>query len=169
MKAKNIALLSIEKSANLKKLTALICELSRNIDKVTPILDTTSKNQGLREKGEKGRYISANQFESACLELFISNNYIAVSENLLRDAVELHAALITHNKALDLWQNDAYEEAVEKSFIEHLPSVKDALASLLVDINEVRLDYINDNYLEPSIPAFVFTGPEHEKYLKKTK
>lgn len=169
LKDTNIALLSTEKSANLRRITALISEVSRNIEKVAPILSIVRDNQKLRKKGKKGTYISANRFETACLELLVSSNYITLPKNLLGGVVQLHDDLSKQNVALEVWQNETYEKAVEKRLIATLPSIKKALVSLLVDINKLRLDYINDNYLEPIEPCIVLASPEHKKYLKLTE
>ena len=71
LKERNIELLSSEKKANLKKLTALITELSYNIDVVNRIASAVKKSEELWAK-EKNWYFSSDRLNNSCLELLIS-------------------------------------------------------------------------------------------------
>lgn len=165
---RNISLVSQEKSANLKNLTALLSELSSNIDSVSSILATVKSSKQKREKGEWGT-VSMVRFDNACIELLLSTSYILLTEPLLREIRHVNHELRLQNNRLDLWPNDKFDKSVEDSLKEFLPDLKKNLSSLLKDMGKVRIEYANDNYIEPEIPAIVLSSPEHKKYIEASK
>lgn len=168
LRQRNIELLSVEKSVNVKKLSALISEISRNLDLITSILATVKKNQKSRKEKKKGTTIATQRFERSCLELFLSSYYVAVSEGLLKQTIKINTALITSNNRLDTWHEETFAQSVEEQFIDYLPGLKRNVRQFLTKIGEIRLDYINDNYKEPSMPPIVLSRPEHQKYIRST-
>ena len=168
LKERNIVLLSTEKSANVKKISALISELSRNLDLTTSILDTAKKNQKLRKEGKKEIQIATQRFETSCLEFFLSSYYVTVSKDLLKRAIEINMALMASNSRLDSWHEMTFAESIEEQFIDYLPELKKNVRKFLTAIAKIRLDYINDNYKEPTMPPIILSSPEYEKYIKSS-
>jgi len=169
LKERNVVLFSAEKSATVKRLTALISELSRNLDVITGTLDTAKKNQKLRKEKKEGITIPTQRFETSCLGLFLSCYYVTVSENLLTRAIRINTALIASNSRLDSWHEATFAESIEEQLIAYLPVLKEKMSQFLTDMGEIRVDYVNDNYQEPRIPAIILSSPEHQKYIKAGK
>ena len=167
LKERNVVLLSTEKSANVKKFSALISELSRNLDLTTSILNTAKKNQKLRKEGKEEITIPAQRFETSCLELFLSSCYVAISEDLLKRAIRINTAFITSNSRLDSWHEQTFAESIEEQFVDYLPTLKKIMSEFLTNVGKISLDYINDNYQEPIKPPIILSRPEHEKYIKE--
>lgn len=164
---RNVALLSIEKSASIKKLTALVSELSYNISSVDKILELAKQNREKREKKEAAS-VSVLRFNDSCLNLLLSTYYIAPSEdvqNLLRDVAHEYTK---ENCRLELWSQPAFAKGVESSAVSTLPQLKIKLIELLKMIGKVRADYISDNYPEQPLPAPILSDESHEKYILAT-
>lgn len=168
LKKKNVLLLNTEKSANTKKLSALISELSRNIDYSKNFLNTARGNQEARKGKDPDISIPTGRFETSCLELLVSANYIIIPKASMTLATSLHSILNNCNNRLDTWQNSLYAVSIEKSFMEDLPNLDNVLVALFKNISEIRLNYINDNYIEPTIPPYILSNPEHAEYIKGT-
>lgn len=165
LEVKHIEVSSIEKSATVKKLNALISELSRNLDRATPIIKRARKNRRLRKENKQGVAILSDRFEITALELLLSTYYIALPETLLEKAIVLLNTLKDHNSGLDLWQNNEFEEAVERRIIDDFPQIKRDLRELFKNTGQIRLSYINDNYEEPKIAPLILSSPQHQKYV----
>ncbi len=168
LQLKNIDILAYEKSANLKKLCALISEMSRNLKVVDPILKNCQENQEARKKEEQTSVLSI-RFENNCLTLLLANLYILLPKQLLERLSTLNSFIITTNSRLGLWASGSFGNSVEKSLISHLPLIKKGLEEFMRDTNKIRIDYINDNYQEIEAPLILLASPKHEEYLKITK
>ncbi|MCK4368571.1 MAG: hypothetical protein KAV68_02735 [Dehalococcoidales bacterium] len=165
---KNIDIIAYEKSENLQKLTALISELSYNITFIDNILNTVKESKELRKQDKNKFRVSNLRFCNACLELLLSTFYVKLPQNLLKDTKTTNDSIRTINARLDLWGNPVFTEDVEKRLKEDLPKFKEQLISALRRIDKIRIDYSNDNYLEPETPIILLSSPEHEEFLKAT-
>jgi len=168
LQLKNIDLLAFEKSANLKKLCALISEMSRNLNHVAPILTLCRENQEAKTKKEQTSILNV-RFENNCLQFLLANWYILLPDELLKRLAAFNRAIISTNSRLDLWSSQAYGDSVEKNLIDGLPRFEQLLESLMRNINKIRVDYISDNYKEMEAPLILLANPEHERYLTITK
>jgi len=168
LKDKNIMLLSVEKSVNLKKLTALISELSYNINSIDSILDSVKISEERRKKDKHEFTVSTERLSNICLELLLSTSYITLSQKLLEITQGTNVLIRLVNASLELWSNKMFTEEVEGKLKRSLPRLKNVLPHLLEDLAKIRLDYANDNYLEPKESVILLASPEHEKYLKVT-
>jgi hypothetical protein len=167
LKDRNIVLFSSEKKQNLARLTALLSELSFNIDAVDSILSTVKQSQERRAK-EKAGFVSHRRFGNTCLELLLSNSYVTLSQQLLEHVNRINRRIRAINNRLDLWSQEHFETNVEKILGEELPQFKEELVSAFKRMGKVRIDYSNDNYLEPETPIILLSSPEHEEFLKTT-
>ncbi len=165
---KNINLLSFEKKRNLAMLSALVSELSFNITSVGSILDTVAKSEQIREKQKNRYYMSNERFDNACLELLLSTQYIILPKPLVEKVRRINHLARLINNELDLW-GGRDPQATEEILKEELPFFKNDLTSLLKDMNKVKIDYANDNYMESKMPVLLLSIPEHQKYLEVTK
>ncbi len=166
---KNIYISSYEKSANLKKLAALISELSYNIHSVDDVLEEVAKSEQSRKKNKSHFRVSLVRFSNSCLELLFSTSYLILPQEVLTFAKLVNENMGLLNADLDLWGQPAFTQQVEKKLKEVLPVTKKQFASLLEKICELRADYVNDNYQEPTMPPIILSSPEHEKYLQLTE
>jgi len=167
---KNIDLLSSQKSENCKKLTALVSELSENLDHVEIVLKEATNNRKLRKnkKREEGIVVSTVRFDTTCLDLLISTHYVTLSKDTLQSALKAREHLKISNARLDCWHERHFAESIEEGFIEFLPVFKEDITTLLKEISTIRVDYINDNYEEPSLPPPILSRPAHQEYIKST-
>ena len=166
---KNIDLLFTQKSENSKKLTALVSELSENLDYAKLILEEAANNQKIRkEKRKEEIIISTVRFDTTCLDLLISTHYVTLSEKLLQSALETRKYLKLSNAKLDNWHEDRFAESIEEQFVDFFPTLKERITTLIKEISTIRVDYINDNYKEPSLPPPILSRPEHREYVKST-
>jgi len=165
---KNINLLSSEKKRNLAMLSALVSELSFNITSVGSILDTVAKSEQIREKQKNRYYMSNERFDNACSELLLSTQYIILPKPLVEKVRRINHLARLINNELDLW-GGRDSQATEEILKEELPFFKNDLTSLLKDMNKVKIDYANDNYMEPKMPVLLLSIPEHQKYLEVAK
>jgi nucleoside 2-deoxyribosyltransferase len=162
---KNVSLVSQERVANLRKLTALLGELSYNLDAADAILDTVEKSTASR-KGKKSGSVSPVRFGNACLSLLLSTRYIELPEEDLKRLEYLNSGMLALNVKADLCQNEAYATSAEKSLGELLPEVKNRVVSLLKRLDQVRVDYMNNNYQEETMPVLFLHSDEHKQYIK---
>lgn len=168
LQLKNIDLIAHEKAANLKKLTALITELSYNIDVVNRTLNTVKESEERRAKDKKTWTFSNERFNNACLELLISTLYVLLPEELLNNIISTNGSILAINNRLDLWSQHSYLSGVEEFLKENLPAFKKVLLSLSQKINEIKIQYDNDNYIEP-MPTMFVSSTELKDYLKLPK
>lgn len=166
LKDRNIVLLSTEKSANTKKLCALVTELSYNITYIDKILNAVKESQQARKKG-KGRFaVSPWRFNKTCSELLLSTSYISLNEGLLNTVKTIDEYISVINNRLELWREASFAKNVEQRLLEELPPLKEILTSALKDFAKLENDYQNDNYQEPEEPT-ILVGTEHVKMLKE--
>jgi hypothetical protein len=165
LQLKNIDILDYEKSANLKKMSALISEMSRNLQFIDPILKMRQENQEARKK-RKQTGVSSLRLENNCLTLLLTDLYILPTEELLKSLSTVNIFIIAMNSRLELWANESFGNSVEETLIEGLPLMKEVLRTYMRDINKIRIDYINDNYPEIKVAPVILASPEHEEYLK---
>jgi len=163
---KNIDIYSYEKSANVKKLCALITELSYNITYVDKILNAVNESQQARQRGEGRFAVSPWRFNKTCLELLLSTSYISLNEGLLNTVKTIDEYISVINNRLELWREASFAKNVEQRLLEELPSLKEILTSALKDFAKLENDYQNDNYQEPEEPT-ILVGTEHVKMLKE--
>jgi len=168
LKARNIVLLSSEKEANLKKLAALISELSFNTRLVDIILDTIKENEEIRKKEPTKVGVTQARFDNACLELLLSTQYLIPLPELSVAVRITNSRLEETNSTLDTWKSPGFAEGVMGLLKNNLAQLKEKLIHLLQGINELRVNYINDNYVEPELTILV-ASPEHQKYIEATK
>ena len=169
LKERNIVLFSAEKSANVKKLNALITELSFNITAVDSILDTAKRSQQIRSKDKRQFRISNIRLSNTSLERLLSTSYIVLTEELLNELNSANEAIKLLNRRLDLWGEQLFAENIEQKLVQKLPPFKESLTSALKVIIKLKKDYQNDNYQEPKEPTVLVSSPEHQKYIEATK
>jgi hypothetical protein len=168
LQLKNVDILAYEKSANLKKLCALLSEMSRNLQAVDPVLKICQENQEARKKKKQTSVLSL-RFENNCLAFLLADVYILLPGQLLKSLSTLNSFIITTNNRLALWASEGFGKSVEESLISSLPLIKQGFEMYMRHINKIRIDYINDNYHEIEAPPVMLASPEHEEYLKITK
>ena len=166
---KNIDILAYEKSANLKKLSALISELSYNVTSIDSILNTVKISEERRGKDKSKFRVSNERFRNNCLELFLSTSYVALSQELLEHTWRMNDLIKGTNNSLENWGNQALIKGTEEQLKQTLPKMKVVFSSLLEKIAIFKSDYANDNYQEPKEPIILLASPEHKKYLKLTE
>ena len=166
LELKNIDLLSYEKKANLRKLSALISELSENLSGVDILTETLKKIQEER-KTERQKYAISLVFYNACLELLLTTQYISLPKDLLVSISTVKFHIDITNKFLYVLQQ--FYDPVENGLLIGIPDFRKRLVELLKALNRVYLDYMNDNYVEPETPTVILASPEHEEYLKITE
>jgi len=162
-------ILAFEKSANWKKIDALLSELSENLDHMDIVLEEATNNQKLRKKKLKEEEIkfSVVRFDTTCLDLLNSTHYLSLPENVIRLSLKVREFLKIGNTRLDCWSTASADD-IEKLFVEFLPSFKSDIISLTKDISTIRMADINDNYMEPGVPPPIFKRPEHQEYIKSS-
>lgn len=167
LKGRNIVLLSTEKSANTKKLCALVTELSYNITYIDKILNAVKESQQAREKGKGQFAVSSWRLNNACLKLLLSTSYIALTKDLLDKAKTIDEYASVINSRLGLWREASFAKNVEQRLIKELPPFKEILLSALKDFAKLESDYQNDNYQEPKESIILISAAEHENILKE--
>jgi len=165
LRDRNVVLLSVEKSANVKKLCALVTELSYNINYLDKILDTVKESQQARQKGQCK--VSPLRFSNRCLESLLFDSYIILTEDLLSRVKFIDEQINVINSRLDLWQEGNFAKDVEARLIATLPTFKETLTSALQDFAKLENDYQNDNYQEPKEPTILVSTTEHVNMLKE--
>lgn len=168
LKGKNIALLSYEKSANSKRLAALLSEFSSNIEAVELLFDGVQKSQ-LSRAMKKGSVILPIRLQNSCLDLLLSESYINLNDkNLVETLWSANSAILWTNARLDQWGQPSFASAVEQSLLQALPEFKQVLEGLYRTLGKIRVDYVTDNYQEQPSPTIVFAKPEHQQYIPST-
>ncbi len=168
LQIKNIDILAYEKAANLKKISALISETSYNINQLDEILKQVKVAQRERKKQkERGPRTTPLRLTKECLELLVSTQYLALPQELSEDIRDVTSVVSTINGNLDVWWEIG--EEIEERLIESLPILKRVFVRTLKEINKIRLDYMNDNYVEPETSNILLSSPKHQKYLKTVK
>jgi len=167
LRERNIELLSFEKKVNLAKLTAFIFELSYNIGEVDVIVDQLKEEKQQRKKTQKRSVATPARLDNACLQLLVTTQYILLPQKLLYYVNLTNNSIALVNRNLDLWFQ--LGASIEKKLLEFLPKFKEDLIDILKRINKVRIDYANDNYIEPEMSTILLSIPERQKYLEVTK
>jgi len=167
LRKRNIELLSSEKKANLAKLSALISELSYNVDRGDVILKQLKQSRRDRGKGETGPWTTPLRLSNKCLESLITTQYILLPQELLESVRKVDSIIGSINRNLDMWWEVGKE--VEERVIKFHPTFKKSFVKLLKKMNKVKLDYTNDNYVEPETPNILLSSPKHKEYLRLTK
>ena len=167
LKERNVVLLSAEKSANVKKLCALISESSYNITHLDKILETVKESQQAKEKGEGRFAVSPVRLSNICLGLLLSTSYIILTEDLSNILKFIDEQIKVINSHLDLWREPGFVKSVEQKLMEELPLLKENLISALKDFAKLENDYQNDNYKEPKEPTILVSTTEHVNMLKE--
>ena len=167
LKETNRTLLSQDKSTILRKLTALCSELSRNI----AITEHLIKELGEIRKDMKNKKVSGLpvvRFNDSCIDLIISTHYIALPEKILREIDLLERAMLNCNRRIDFIITDEFRESAIETLEKLLPEMMRRLSDLLKEISKIRIDFLNDNYQEPDIPAIILAEVSHKDYLSST-
>jgi len=164
---RNISLLLQERAGNLRKLTALVGELSYNISLVDTVLSTVKKSEEARKK-KQPQFVSTVRFANGCLSLLLSTRYIEFPRESLEGLTNLNSVLLSLNANLDLWRDSTYSNPVEKTLKQQLPTIKNSMGQILKQQNQVRLDYMNDNYQEETMPVLLLSSEEHKQYIEST-
>ena len=165
---KNISLLSQERSANLRKLTALVSEFSYNLRSIDQVLSALKDSQKA-QKQKKGQYaVSSSRFNNVCLNELLSTRYIELPKEDMNLLMALNQMFISENARLDLWRIADFQASVEKKLEKGLPTQKDIISGVLKRLNQVRLDYMNSNYQEETTPVLLLSSKEHKQYLDIT-
>ncbi len=166
LEVRNRHLLSQERSANLKKLTALVSEVSHNLSSIDSLLLSVKESEEARKKKQ---YIVSNvRFDNTCLTLLLSTRYIELPKAFLRDLMLTNSALLMLNSSLELWRHESFSAGLEKTFKEGLPNLKNGLGLILKELNQVRLDYMNNNYQEEITPVLLLSSEQHKQYVEST-
>ena len=167
LQLKNIDINDYEKSEKIKRLSALISEISYNVDTIDLFIKRVKENIKAREEG-KTKDISwlHQRLSNTCIELIISTLYIILPQEVLKK-IRMHNHMVKLlNSNLEQWSDDKYSESIEKKLLDSLSTIKDWVTELLKIVGKIRIDYINDNYIEPKEPVIILSRPEHEEYLK---
>lgn len=164
---KNIYLLSQEKSANLKKLTALVSELSYNLSSIDDILSTLKKSEEAQKK-KKPYSVSNVRFSSVCLNELLSTRYIEFPKEYMMLLMALNKSYLMYNENLELWTIESFHRGVERKLKKNLPTFKISLTNEMKGLNQVRLDYMNNNYQEETTPVLLLGSEEHKEYIEST-
>lgn len=168
LKDKNRYLLEYAKLANLKKLTSLIAEVSYNIVQSDVILKHVKQTQTERKKGKKiGHRTTPVRLRSECLELLATTQYILLPKDLLELIVDTGDTIRLVNRNLDMWWEVGKE--VEGRLLKVLSDTDKWLGALLGILSSFRLDYVNNNYIEPKIPDILLSSPKHQKFIEASK
>ncbi|MBC8274520.1 MAG: hypothetical protein H8E40_06085 [Chloroflexi bacterium] len=163
----NRKLLSQEKSDTSKKLTALCSELSHNINTTERLLGKVPKWLE-RIKQKKKLPLPVIRFDDSCLGLLLSTYYIALPERILNRLRLVRVAISISNRRLDLMSQEGYYESAVAKLVDVFPTIKKHLTELLKEISKIRIDFLNDNYQEPEVPAVILADASHKKYFLST-
>jgi hypothetical protein len=156
---KNYDLLTYEKSANLRKLDALLSELSYNVIEIDNIMEQLSAGTP-----------PYSRLQNTCIKLLLSTRYINITAKVLDDTSLCNRIAEWLNKQLDFAHQSLIMdlEKLPKILAEGLPKMKGNFINLLSSFAKIRTDFASDNYQEPKEPIIKLASPEHEKYLKLT-
>lgn len=168
---RNIVLLSQEKSANLKKLTALLSELSYNLDIVDRVNELLGANVQLIKKSKiEGYNIPTVRFQNTCLKLLLSTSYVLLPESELRFMWKMNYEVEAVNFRLDYWSGILWDtervKNIHKDMQKTLPMFKEDIKRIFSSLGTVFLKYGNDNYVEPPEPIISLASGEHKQYVQ---
>ena len=164
---KNISLLSQERAANVKKLTALVSELSYDLSSIDNVLSTLKKSKE-QQKQKKPWVFSNVRLSNVCLSELLSTRYIELPKERMKLLMELNVTFLLCNANLEAWRIEGAHTGVESIFQKNLPEYRDLVAEVLKRLNQVRLDYINNNYQEETTPVVLLGSEEHKDYIEST-
>ncbi|MFC1927352.1 hypothetical protein ACFLW7_02090 [Chloroflexota bacterium] len=164
---KNISLLSQEKSANLKKLTALVSELSYNLRSIDSILSVVQKSKAAQKQG-KPYGVSNVRFSSVCLNELLSTRYVELPMESTKSLMDLNELYSLYNMELELWRIEQFHDVAESKLHKNLPKFKDIVSYHFKRLDRVRLEYMNNNYQEEVTPCLVLASEQHAEYIKST-
>jgi len=164
---KNIYLLSQEKLANIKKLTALVSEFSYNLSSFDEVISTLKESEEA-QKQRKQYIVSMVRFSNVCLNELLSTRYIELPEATIKLLMSLNKSFLLYNANLDLWRVEGFHTSVEKAFKESISGHKSATSQVLEHLNQIRLDYMNNNLQEETTPVLLLSSEEHKQYIKST-
>jgi len=163
---KNVSLLSQERSANLKKLTALVSEFSDNLGSADEIL---SLIKTIQKKGKKKeRLVSNIRLANTCLTELLSTRYIELPKADLELLTRVNRMMLSYNSMLNLWPHESFSASVVEMLGNNLPWFRGKLAEFVSMLNRIRLEYMSDNYQEEATPVLLLSSEEHQKYLETT-
>ncbi len=162
---RNISLSEQERSANTKKLTALLSELSYNLAGTDRVLATLEGNRKMAEAKDTGYKVSVFRFENACLNLLCSTSYIVLPEAILKRIWELNGNMSQMNSSLDLWSNTGARVSLEVALDSDMSEIRTTLTELVRALSKVRIDYINNNFQEEAGPAMILAMADHQDYV----
>lgn len=164
---KNISLLSQERAANIKKLTALVSELSCDLSSIDDLLSTLKKSEE-QQKQKKPWAFSNVRFSTVCLSELLSTRYIELPKERMNLLMELNKTFLLCNVHLESWRIKGAYIGVESTLREHLPNFRNLVSEVLKRLNQVRLDYMNNNYQEEVTPVVLLASEEHKEYMEST-
>jgi hypothetical protein len=167
LKETNRTLLSQEKSASAKKLTALCSELSYNI-KMTDELNKKLAECVESRKTKKKNLVPVIRFDDSCIDLLLSTQYIALPDETLNKIRKMKVVISTSHRRLDAMSEERYYESALQGSVGLMPDIKSRLIQLLKEINKIRVDFLNDNYQEPELPTIMMADASHKEYLMST-
>ncbi len=154
---RNISIISTEKSANVRKLTALISEISFNINEIK----NTAKQlaQSLPP---------TSRLQNTCIKLILSTRYINMTANVLNDISLCDRMVDWFNQQLVFAHQSLIMDLDEipKRLATAIQPIEDKFTSLLGSVVIIRIDFANDNYQEPKEQGIILSTPELEKYLQ---
>ena len=165
---KNISLLWHERSVNLKKLTALVSEFSYNLSSFDEIISTLKQSEEA-QKQKKQYIVSTVRFSNVCLNELLSTRYIELPEGTIKLLMSLNKSFLLYNANLDLWGIEGFHTSVEKAFKEAISGHKSATSLVLKQLNQIRIDYMNNNLQEETMPVLLLSSDEHKQYIESTE
>ena len=164
---KNIYLLSLEKSANIKKLTALVSELSYNVNSVDEVISGLKQSKEAQARGE-GRLVLNVRFSNVCLTMLLSTRYIEFPINDTEELDRLNRMLMRCNATLELSRIESFSTTVEDRLEPYAPQLRQYIIEALRLVNRVRTEYMNNNYQEQAAPVVLLSSEDHKRYLETT-
>ena len=73
------------------------------------------------------------------------------------------------NNVVYFWGDERYFATVEAELKKILPSAKTKMGLALKGLNQVRLDYMNNNFQEETTPVLLLSSEEHGQYIASTQ
>ncbi len=159
LQLKNIDIQAYEKSANLRKLDALLSELSYNIDTIDRIAkDLTTI------------FTTHYMMQNTCMKLFLSTRYITPTLKILDDIFLCDYMVDQVNRLLSFMEKGTFSKKLtEKTAKNLIVPMKGNFTSLFRSVAKIRTDFANDNYQESKEPLIRLSSLKHKKYLKLIK
>jgi hypothetical protein len=155
---KNIDIIAYEKSANLRKLDALLSELSFDINEIDSISKSLTKV-----------HLTSSRLKNDCIKLYLSTRYLNPTPKVL-DSMTLCDQMVDWvNQELDLFFYHEGYDKLAKTLSKDILKMRGNFTSLLKSVAKIGTDFANDNYQEPKESIIKLASPKHEKYLKLAK